>query len=83
MMRKLLLCLFLLMLPMYVLAEITVENISEANGKMATNRYTFAQEVPDVVHQQLSMHGYQDVQCVSGLCIERLVLEYPEGQEGA
>lgn len=83
-MKKLLLsCLLALLLPAFACAEITVETISEANGKMATNRYTFSQEVPDAVRQQLERIGEQDMNCVSGLCIERLVMEYPEGQENA
>lgn len=80
-MKKLLLVFLLLIMPMAACAEITMETVSEANGKMATNRYTFSQEIPDVVQQKLAACGYQDVACVSGLCIERLVLEYPKGQD--
>lgn len=81
-MKKLILVLLLLM-PAFACAGVTVETISEANGKMATNRYTFSQELPDVLLHQLERCGVQDVNCVSGLCIERLVLEYPKGQENA
>ena len=82
-MRKLLFCLLVLMLPISAFAAITTETISESGGKLATNRYTFADEVPQVVMQQLGMHGYENVRCISGLALERLVLEYPEGQENA
>lgn len=82
-MRKLLCLLVLLLLPAAAFGEIAVETISEAGGKLATNRYTFADEVPQVVMDQLAMHGYEDVRCLSGLALERLVLEYPEGQENA
>lgn len=82
MIRKLLLYLCMLMLPGVALAQINTETIFEANGKLATNRYTFLQEVPAVLQQKLDAGGYDDVNCVSGLCIERLVLETPEGQEG-
>lgn len=87
MMRKLLLSalmtVLLGLLPFAAMGEITVETISEGSGKLATNRYAFQQEIPLVVKTQLALHGYEDVHCVSGLALERLVLEYPQGQENA
>jgi len=74
-MKKYLILFVLLLMPALSCAEISVETVSEAYGKMATNRYTFSQELPDVVHRQLERIGVQEVNCVSGLCIERLVLD--------
>ena len=82
-MKKSLILFLLLLLPAFACAEISVETISEAYGKMATNRYSFSQEVPDVVREKLEAVGYENVNCVSGLCIERLVLDRDDLYRGS
>ena len=82
-MRKSLILFLMLLLPAFACAEISFETISEAYGKMATNRYSFSQEVPDVVREKLEAVGYGNVNCVSGLCIERLVLDRDDLYRGS
>ena len=48
-----------LLLPCAALGEVQSEYVSEANGKLATNRYRFAGETPPAVAQVLGAHGWQ------------------------
>lgn len=73
----------LCMLPACAFAGVESVYLSEANGKLATVRYSFSGEVPEAVCTVLQKHGYGDARCLNGLALERLVLETPEGQENA
>lgn len=81
-MKKAVLYLLFLLVPFAAHASIVSDTIPEGNGKLATVRYHFEEEVPAVVAEVLEKHGYADVCCVVGLALERLILEVPKGQEG-
>lgn len=81
-MKRFLILLFSLMLPFAAQASIVSDTISEGNGKLATVRHHFEEEVPPAVLEVLEKHGYGGARCVVGLAQERLILEAPKGQEG-
>jgi len=70
MMRKLLLCLLLVLLPLYACAEIYVEEGYAPNGNIAWRSYTFSGEMLPVIRQVMEENGFQNAPFLSGASVE-------------